>query len=985
LIRGGADNASILTEKLEQQTVSIGEIMTKSGIAPEKQNEFLNLIRPEIKNGTRADELLRTEAVQNFISDFAKGHNNWYVRDRAGAMRATSMIREHLDARIGAEQATKIFSDAKIEQVPVAQGIIAAVGRGESIENAASGLIKDLVNGFGMQQKDAVQAAITLVKKHSADINSLADALSIARSANYGRRVEGLALIRAKIAERIQELGDKANEKFGRVTLISARTLTEADISVIEKKVAELRAAEAAAIEAGDDAAAAAAREGMKNLADEVVYKFDDASANFAPKTVPEGIGSEAQKLAGQYGYDDVFKWVKAAKGNAVQSITSDELNIITRLAKTEKVFKDLLDYIDELTQADYRLGFAPKSGVVEASTLRHLSDGGEAWQNVLLPFVDTLDVTDIAKLDKGLEGINLKPSRLESIMDMFTRKYGSETTRANTTERFITSLVGKTGISVRKAREILSNVNSKAAELNKRPQSLFLENSIVEEIFSNSMTPTEYRRLVESGSTPIKEIISAAAGDYRVAGLTSGFTGRVKAIAPAITIMTDIIWGESRFGRLNPYFNLILERIETQFQLVANNIWKKVSDQFANENVGTVLLRNMRDRANFTSEFADGMVYHLRRRTEAVATIAEQAPGFRNSAGRIIQRLRTELKNAKSIDHVRIVKQAARDMMADRYAAGQVIELLNKARPDIFNELAIHYGVTKADDVMELVLGEMIMQSEPALMKELIARQGGVARTLTGEAIRDGIAESLVKTRGMTKQAAAQEATRLSNEIANAVVGAYEIAIERGSRAADQAQYFASYRSWFERSINHPFLALYPYSYMTQKAIPSMMKMLFLTPGPRGIVMPGWGYVKYQQVAEYMNDQANTNSGFLGQLLNSEPAMLLMGSLLPTGAEDMGFGFTTALRQNIIQPGFAGQDVTLNNLSNSLNTVKDTVWNGSLPGQAGRVLNVGNNLGQDINLNQGIENAVTQGIPGIIQNVAPQIQESLLGNLRNP
>jgi hypothetical protein len=63
---------------------------------------------------------------------------------------------------------------------------------------------------------------------------------------------------------------------------------------------------------------------------------------------------------------------------------------------------------------------------------------------------------------------------------------------------------------------------------------------------------------------------------------------------------------------------------------------------------------------------------------------------------------------------------------------------------------------------------------------------------------------------------------------------------------------YFKTNRSWFERSINHPFLGLYPFSYMFGKALPELARFMFHK--PFGVTAPGAGYVAYRKMADYIS-----------------------------------------------------------------------------------------------------------------------------------
>ena len=67
-----------------------------------------------------------------------------------------------------------------------------------------------------------------------------------------------------------------------------------------------------------------------------------------------------------------------------------------------------------------------------------------------------------------------------------------------------------------------------------------------------------------------------------------------------------------------------------------------------------------------------------------------------------------------------------------------------------------------------------------------------------------------------------------------------------------NRVNYFSSNRSWFERSINHPFLGLYPFSYMFGKVLPELARFMFYK--PFGAIAPGAGYAAYRKISEYVS-----------------------------------------------------------------------------------------------------------------------------------
>jgi len=498
---------------------------------------------------------------------------------------------------------------------------------------------------------------------------------------------------------------------------------------------------------------------------------------------------------------------------------------------------RQLADAERELTEYGYRLGIAPKRGILKVTTMAPDPHGRERFIEMLMPFSDTLDHIAIKGLDDALASEKLRPTGLSRIWEGISRPYGSEITKNVIAERFVTSMVQKTGISVRKARAILAKVSSLAAEKNIQPKALFLDADEVNRIFREEMKDS-FGKLANANTTPIKEIIDASAGDWSSAGLTSGFTGRVKSVFPVISVLTDRIYPEIRFGNLNPFFNLVLERIETSIMRLSYGIRKEVARQGLGDIQGTILRKAHLDPRNVNREITDGTMDILDRAARSTATAVISSPNF---SKRVVNKVKDYFtvsgsRSLVSIQKVKDTKRIARDIMTDRLAAREFIDTLQSVAPGKLAVLAEHYGATTAEDVVERLLADYLVQSDPILFAQMVKSEGIAARRLATQALRKG---------GLTSKQA--------TDVAAGTIAAYETALLRASRAADKAQYFASHRTWLERSLNHPFLGVYPYSYMVQKAVPSLLRYMFLTPVRKGRIAPGLGFEKFDQVLEWM------------------------------------------------------------------------------------------------------------------------------------
>jgi hypothetical protein len=367
----------------------------------------------------------------------------------------------------------------------------------------------------------------------------------------------------------------------------------------------------------------------------------------------------------------------------------------------------------------------------------------------------------------------------------------------------------------------------------------------------------------------------------------------------------------------------------------------------------GAVVRKAHLDPRNVVREIADNTINGVRAKaTRNTVQAVNTADSFRT---RVVNATRGFFSRDNwRIDTVREAKKTARDIMTDKLAAREFADILEQVAPGKLNELAIHYGLKNSDEVIESLLVEYMLQADPVRFAEVIAQNSKAARRLSVEALTSG---------GMPLAKA--------EEIVGATVAAYEIAVARASRAADKAQYFASQRTWLERSLNHPFLGIYPYSYMVQKAVPSLLRVMFLTPGPKGTIMPGFGYNNYDKIVEWMENRSNTDQDVISQLVQNDALLYVFSTILPTTPEASGFSAPTWLRRSIVQPGLRGTPLTPGELAPALTEAGATLVRGTALGQARTT----------------IEGA--QEFTGIVgkglEQAAGDLQETLSSTLRNP
>jgi len=858
----------------------------------------------------RLDELVKDNEIRGLVDSLASRHANWTVANRGASMKMVADVRVNADSRLATEEMTRVLFEAKNDVVALAADPVVGVQE----------LTKYLVNGFGLSPEQALAVAQRQFAKHAGDTRALTDILAMARGANFGQAARKLAAVRSLFPK---------GDPFAKLTITSQRSLTRAEAEAAIKRVDGLKAQLKQAIDEGDTATQKAVKSELKAESDRLVQGYDEFAAQFGTN--------------GLHTYDEVFEFLKKTPNITVRELSKSQRARIAAEAVSDDAVRQVAALEEELAAMGYRLGVAPKDDIARVTTLATDHFGNERFIEMTMPFADTIDHVAIDAIDNA--GVALRPSRLGRIFDKVSRPFGAEVTKNVVAERFVTRMVGQYGISVNKARRILAEVNNLAARKGVQPRALLADSNELEQIFRREMGD-DYGKILDNGSTAFKEVLEAASGDLASAGLTSGFTGRVKAVFPAITLLTDKIYPEIRFGILNPFFNLVLERIETATQKLTYGIRREAADDLAQEITGTTLRKAYLDPRNINREIADGQLYMASRANRNTAAAVETATTFK---ARVEQRI----KGWFSVQRVRSEKEIARDIMSDKFAADEFVDLLDKAAPGKLEELAIHYGVSRPQEVVQLLLEEYMIHSDPIRLAEYVAE--------TGAKVRGLVSKELVAKMG------AEEAQAL----ADAVVGAYEVAILKGSRKADKAQYFASQRTWLERSLNHPFLAIYPYSYMTQKAIPMMMRLMFLTPGPGKIVMPGLGFAKYQNFLEYANNRANSDETFVDQLLQNDALLYVFSTLLPATPDNMGFSAPSWLRRGFIQPALRGQALTPGQIAPTLTEAVAQLGRGTVLGQGRTMLEGIQAIDDTAKFNQNIGD--------FIQSSAEDIQESVL------
>lgn len=113
-------------------------------------------------------------------------------------------------------------------------------------------------------------------------------------------------------------------------------------------------------------------------------------------------------------------------------------------------------------------------------------------------------------------------------------------------------------------------------------------------------------------------------------------------------------------------------------------------------------------------------------------------------------------------------------------------------------------------------------------------------------------------------------------------VLEAARIALQRAEEEAFRVHYYKRGRTLLERSINHPYLGMYPASYMWGKVLPELMR--FLVRKPFGVDAPFAGLAMANHVYEAVQLELATDDSTVADLVESMPALTHFMQLMVPG-----------------------------------------------------------------------------------------------------
>lgn len=154
-------------------------------------------------------------------------------------------------------------------------------------------------------------------------------------------------------------------------------------------------------------------------------------------------------------------------------------------------------------------------------------------------------------------------------------------------------------------------------------------------------------------------------------------------------------------------------------------------------------------------------------------------------------------------------------------------------------------------------------------------------------------------------------------------------VAFVAAEEEAFRAHYYKRGRTWLERSANHPYLGMYPLSYMWGKVLPELMR--FMVKKPFGIDAPFAGAAMSNHVWNALQLEMNSSSDIAEQVKQMPESIHLLEMLLPGNPWNLPVNMSAWARR-LASQATEQDSVTLEDMGGALS---DTITYAFGPGRA--------------------------------------------------
>lgn len=519
--------------------------------------------------------------------------------------------------------------------------------------------------------------------------------------------------------------------------------------------------------------------------------------------------------LGKQYGSEDVLKFIDDIGDSLPQAV---------KLPKTGKnaLPKELGDWRARNSEFGYELGFAPKGGW----KVKVDADGNIVASDPFVHFVSDVESTTMRNpLGRFLDG--LMRGTTQTVIVQQAR------------ERMV-NLVAKLDvpISPNQVRSIERAIRDEAAGRKLAPRALVGEHiegqRAFEHIFRKFLSPDEYTALIAKYD-PAYIVMKAYEGNWDTVGLTQKFTGSIKSTVQVgshrgpgglIAQISERLYPLARFTA-RPTFQA-QEVIESPFF----NALRGVTDRPISDEIASVY-RALAEQPEFKWLTEANFLNIAGERAVAGAMREGVGPAMGRFAN-IQARKNTRMIQQVMFEHGEAFRDAVRKVNPKFWKAME--EAYDTTDPrliaDRFMAERLALGASEnIDDAMKLV--DEATATLKSTLDDAVIRPGQEAASQAAN-VKVGVANGgTVASGGAMKAEGA-----LPSSASEMVLQAFKDSFRDRSNVAFQTHFFNPQRGWLERSLNHPYLGLYPLSYMWGKVLPEFAR--FLLKRPFGVEAPG-------------------------------------------------------------------------------------------------------------------------------------------------
>lgn len=481
-----------------------------------------------------------------------------------------------------------------------------------------------------------------------------------------------------------------------------------------------------------------------------------------------------------------------------------------------------------------YALGFRPKADLT-------LIDDAAGNPSFVKPFIE------FPSTARPVTARN----PLGRTVDALFRGIGQTTIVQEARERFTDAIVAKgLPIAPDQARGIFKAIIDEAAERGVTPRALARETvatgagearrveSVYDAAFRRFLSPEQYDELT-ARVDPTFLVMKAFRGNWRTVGLTQGLTGSVKAtrlVGPGAAAIAENVYPKMRFT-LNPLF-------QAQ-ELIESPVWNGLRG---------VLQRPMAaDLAEAYKGLAELPEFKYMTEAGYFLNIAggksfERFVGQNDKLGRALSRF-ADIQSRKGA--MRVAQVLAEHGEEFKGAVQQI-------NPKLWRTMEEAYGTTDPRLIADKFLTERM-------------------------ALTSGDLEEVTKAFDAAKPAGAFE-----GPAGETVWQAFRDSFRQSSAQAFKTHFFTPERGWLERSVNHPFLGLYPLSYMLKVASEFSR---FLLARPFGLKAPLAGAAALERTQQAFMGAYVDDPDFRKWLDDNKDATYLANLLLPGQPTQLGAG----------------------------------------------------------------------------------------------